>query len=202
MSASSIFISMANQALAKLLALDRGLKPKLDALNGRSLKVQLGTLQFAVVLDQGSLQLSEIPTADADATQFDMEVKTQLQSVMQMAIEHMTGQKSTQIGRLHVSGDAEFAKLLQDALRDYKPDLDQPFSDVFGDVLGFQLARGLRSAANFAMKGGKRFAESVRDYALDEAKIVVSRSEIEHYCEQVDELRDRVERLEARARRL
>ncbi len=201
MPASSIFVSVCNQALAKLLALDRALKPKLDALDGRSLKVELGALHFAVVLSNGSLRLSPVALDEADSTQFDLEVKTQLQSVLQMAFERISGQKSTQIGRLHVSGDAEFAKLLQEALRDYQPDLDQPFSDVFGDVIGFQLARGMRNAASFAVQRGKRLAETVRDYALDEARIVVSQTEIEQFCEQVDDVRDRAERVEVRVQR-
>ena len=84
----------------------------------------------------------------------------------------------------------------------FDPDWQQPFASVFGDVLGVQIAKGLAAALQQARIAGRNLAESAAEYVTEESRDVVPRAELDAFHDDVDVLRDDVERMAARIARL
>ena len=69
-------------------------------------------------------------------------------------------------------------------------------------MLGFQLARQFRRALSFMQRSAHDLATDSVDYLRDESRDLVARSELDDFLDDVDRLRDRGDRLEARVRGL
>ena len=106
------------------------------------------------------------------------------------------------VGRMNISGDADLARRLQRLAERFDPDWQQPFASVFGDVLGVQIAKALAAALQQARIAGRNLAESAAEYVTEESRDVVPRAELDAFHDDVDVLRDDVERIAARIARL
>ncbi|MGY0846167.1 SCP2 domain-containing protein, partial [Xanthomonas campestris] len=82
------------------------------------------------------------------------------------------------------------------------PDWQLPFVAVFGEILGVQIASAVRSALQQARRSATDLAQSAAEFVTEESRDVVPRAELEAFHDDVDELRDAVERLAARINRL
>jgi len=189
---ASAFDSM----LAAALALDPKSAATLAALEGKrvalqftqpELRVQLQVRQAALVTDDS-----------ADEPEADLVLKTTPGALLGLVVSRLSGDSSV-IGKIHIAGDAELAQHLQKWLSNFDPDWDELFSRSFGDVLGFQLARGARGFGSWLKRSAQQFASTSADYLQDESREIASRVELEQWYEDVDDLRDAIERA---ARRL
>lgn len=102
---------------------------------------------------------------------------------------------------MHINGDAELARHLQQLLRDYAPDVEGLFVAQFGDVLGVQLAQGLRAALARARAGGRALARDGAQFLAEESRDLVAKAELEAFAQDVEALSEAVERVERRLRR-
>ena len=78
----------------------------------------------------------------------------------------------------------------------------EPLTRVFGDVLGMQMANGFAFALRRAKTAAQGFASDSADWLTEESRVVVGREELAAFHEDVDAIRDDVERLAARIARL
>ena len=104
--------------------------------------------------------------------------------------------------QVEIAGDAELARRLERLATRFEPDIDEVFSRVFGDVVGFQIARGFRRAIGAARKSASALVRDAADYLVEERRDLVAKPEMEQFLDEVDELRERADRFEARFRRL
>ncbi|MET0224891.1 MAG: sterol-binding protein, partial [Dokdonella sp.] len=105
-------------------------------------------------------------------------------------------------GRVEIAGDAELARRLEYVATRFAPDFDEALARVFGDVLGLQIARGMRRALAWSRTAARGFAQDAADYLTEESRDLVARSELEQFLDDVDGLRERTDRLDARVRRI
>ena len=73
---------------------------------------------------------------------------------------------------------------------------------VFGEVLGVQIARAVRAALQQAQLAGRNLAGMAAEYITEESRDVVPRAELDAFHDDVDALRDGVERISAKIARL
>ena len=106
------------------------------------------------------------------------------------------------VGKLRIEGDAELARRLQKLAQAFDPDWDLPFMQVFGDVLGVQIAKAVKAALRQAQVVGANLAGTAAEYLTEESRDVVPRAELEAFHDDVDTLRDDVERIAAKVARL
>jgi ubiquinone biosynthesis protein UbiJ len=104
--------------------------------------------------------------------------------------------------RLRINGDAELARTLQGLARGFDPDWDKPFADALGPLLGPQVARALREGLHRGAGVARNFGRDAADFLTEESRDAVGRAELSAFLDEVDETRDRAERLQARAARL
>jgi ubiquinone biosynthesis protein UbiJ len=106
------------------------------------------------------------------------------------------------VGKLRVEGDAELARRLQKLAQGFDPDWQLPFVRVFGEVLGVQVAKAVAAGLRQAQVAARNLAETAAEYVTEESRDVVPRAELDAFHDDVDALRDDVERVAAKLARL
>lgn len=104
--------------------------------------------------------------------------------------------------QVEVSGNARLAAEVMFLFRHLRWDAEEDLSRLLGDVAAHRLAGAARAFAALHAEGARRIAEGVMEYALEERPILVSRPRMEVLAGAAARLRDDVDRLEHRIRRL
>ena len=191
-------------ALNRLLALDPGAQAALSALEGRRIRLTIEAPALALEVSVHDARFAIGPAnsdvADGKAEP-DLAVRSTLGGLLAQLPFLRTG-ASTGVGKIRIAGDAELARQLQRLAERYDPDWNLPFTGLFGDVLGVQIANGVRAALRGGRDGAVQFARHGAEFLTEESRDVIGRAELEAHLDDVDALRDRVERTAARMRNL
>ena len=105
-------------------------------------------------------------------------------------------------GKLELTGDTEAAQAFQSLLGFAAPDIEEELSGLVGDVAAHRLGEVARGVRNWARGARSTMATNIREYVQEESRDVPSRYETDRFASQVNSLRDDVDRLEARLKRL
>lgn len=190
-------------ALNRALMLDDDTRAALSRLDGRHIALHLASppLAMAIRVDGPALRVGPVDPAEVP----DLAVRTTLGGLLGQ-LQGMLGKPednhATPSGRVRVEGDAELARALQRMAQRFDPDWQRPFVSAFGEVIGMQVANGLASALKDARRAGAGVAATAAEYVVEESRDVVGRHELAAFHDDVDVLRDDVERIAARVSRL
>jgi ubiquinone biosynthesis protein UbiJ len=189
-------------ALNRALSLDPDTRTALQPLDGRSISLTLDSPALAMRIGVDGQGLTVGPVDDAQEA--DLAVRSTLGGVLAQLpfMARARSGNTAPAGRMKVSGDAELARQLQQLASRFDPDWQQPFVAVFGEVLGVQVALALRSALQKARHSAMDLAQTAAEYVTEESRDVIPRAELAAFNDDVDALRDDVERLAARIGRL
>jgi ubiquinone biosynthesis protein UbiJ len=105
-------------------------------------------------------------------------------------------------GRVRLSGDTELAQRFGNALAGLDIDWEEQLSRLTGDVIAHQLGRQVRRGRDYARTLGKTVDLDLGEYLTEELRVLPSRNEAEAQFDEIDRLRDDVERAAARLERL
>ena len=75
-------------------------------------------------------------------------------------------------------------------------------ANFFGDVIGHQIAVGLKGFGQQLKATGENLQQVAGEYLNSEQSPMAQAEELRHYANEVDRLRDAADRLEARMRKL
>ncbi|HET7662274.1 MAG TPA: SCP2 sterol-binding domain-containing protein [Rhodanobacteraceae bacterium] len=183
-------------ALNHALALDPDSQADLKALEGQRLDVHLRgpDLVMAIHVADGKLKVGP-----ADDEKPALRVSATPGGLLAMAMH--AGLEGIAPGKVDIAGDADLARRLEKLARGYAPDFEAGFARVFGDVLGVPLARAFAKALAHVRDSGRHFVEDGADWLREEARLSVAPGEMDDFLDEVDHLRERAERLEARMQR-
>ncbi|MDB6163274.1 MAG: hypothetical protein JWL98_706 [Xanthomonadaceae bacterium] len=189
-------------ALNRAVALDPDTRDALRGLDGQRVALEIERPPLALQVSVAGDRLLVGPV-DAEAEP-DLSVRGTLAALVSQlpfasALRHDDGPP---VGRLRMAGDAELARRLQRLARQFDPDWQRPFAAVFGDVLGVQIANALASALRQAQVLSRNLAQTSAEYLTEESRDIVGRDELNAFHDDVDTLRDDVERVAARVARL
>ncbi len=183
--------------LDRIVRLDPNFAEQLAPLQGRRLEFHLTAppLAFAATWQDGRFQIGPVPQSGEG----DLSLSASLGALLSQLLP---GREATAtVGRMRISGDAELARRLQQLVQRYDPDVEGLFVSTFGEVLGVQLAQGLKQALDGLRHAGKAAARDGAQFLTEESRDLVARAELEAFCDDVDDLRDAVERLERKIQR-
>jgi ubiquinone biosynthesis protein UbiJ len=102
---------------------------------------------------------------------------------------------------VRIDGDAGTAQAFERLLKQLDPDWEALFVESFGTVVGHQLWRILVEAGDVGRHVASTATEQTTRFLREESGVLVAREEVERFADEVDELREAVDRLEARIRR-
>ena len=185
-------------ALNRALALDPDIGANLVALEGRRVGVELRgmNLALAIAVREGKLRVG--PHWESAP---DLNVRAAPASLLAFALRR--GENAPlPPGKVEISGDAQLAWTLERIARDFRPDFEEAFARTFGDVVGVALARALRGAFAYARESAQALALDTAEFLREESRDLVAPAEMEQFLDDVDALRERAERLEARVQRV
>lgn len=186
-------------ALNRALALDPDTRDALKPLDGRRVALHLQAPPLALEIRVDRERLNVGPAFEESEP--DLSVRATLGGLLSQ-LPMFRRDDAPPVGRVRVSGDAELARRLQQLAQRFDPDWQQPFTTVFGDVVGVQVANAARGAFVQMKDVGASLADNAASYVVEESRDVVGRAELDAFHDDVDGVRDGVERLAARVARL
>jgi ubiquinone biosynthesis accessory factor UbiJ len=164
-------------------------------LSGRSLAIVIRDVARLRVASTGLTLTVSVDAREADATltggPFGL-----------LALGGDSAQAVLQRGEVTIDGDADVAEKFRELLQRLRPDVEEELSLVLGDVPAHQLARLGSAAARWTAKAADTTLENLSEYLGHERGDLVSRNEGEQFLRGVDEVREGVDRLQARLERL
>lgn len=103
---------------------------------------------------------------------------------------------------VRIEGDAEFANTINRVSKALRWEAEHDLEPFFGPIAARRLAEGARAAAEVLVATQRRLAENAAEFLLEEQPLLVRRSAVEEFGEQVARLRDDTERAAKRLARL
>jgi len=165
----------------------------LAELQGRSMELRFAATPFRVRLAAAPEALSVRPAGDEPA---DAVIEGTPLSFLRLATGEAT--RSIRAGGMDVRGDAEIAEGFRRLLDAARPDLEEELSRLTGDVAAHYLAGFARESLEFMRRARGTFARNVAEYLTEESRDLPVRIEVDEFLEDVDRLREAVDRLDAR----
>ncbi len=103
---------------------------------------------------------------------------------------------------IDVAGNARLASEVMVLARQLRWDAEEDLSRIVGDVAAHRIADGVRTIAGWHLDAGRRIAEAFAEHAVEEAGLLVRRSEHESHAAALSALSDALARLDKRISRL
>jgi len=113
-----------------------------------------------------------------------------------------SGEAAIRSGDVDLTGDAATAQRFQKLLDLAQPDIEEELSRVIGDVAAHRVAKIARGVGKWARDARSTMGGNIREYLQEESRDVPTRYEVDRFTQQVGTLRDDVERVAARLKRL
>lgn len=169
----------------------------LAELEGRSLRIAARYTPWRVRLSAagGRLLLSRSGDGPVDATL----------NGTPFALLSMTREDPQEVirrGDVQIEGDGQVAGIFQELALLLRPDLEAELAQLIGDVPAFGVGSLLRRALDYGRNVARTGAQNVGEYLAHERRELVPRAEARQFLEEVDALREHVDRVAARVARL
>jgi ubiquinone biosynthesis accessory factor UbiJ len=115
-----------------------------------------------------------------------------------LALSSPKAQAVLQRGDVTISGDAEVAEKFRELAQLLRPDFEEELAMLVGDVPAHQLGRLARFGADLGRRAAETTLTNLAEFLAHERGDLVSRPEGEQFLRGVDQVREGVDRLEAR----
>ena len=189
-----LLASLIEGALERAIHLDDQIEDRLAALNGKSVQLALDgvgiDLYFSGTDDSLTIRAESEEAADTI-------IRGTPTALLALAVPDWRASGSG----VRIEGDAGTAQALEKLFRQLDPDWERLITDQFGEVVGHQLWRMAQDALNISKRSSNLAREQIGHYLREESGLLASPAEVQQFTAEVDELREAVDRLEARLRR-
>jgi ubiquinone biosynthesis protein UbiJ len=103
---------------------------------------------------------------------------------------------------VRIEGDAEFANTISQLSRGLRWEPEHDLERLFGPIGATRIVGGARSTVNSLRAGGRRLAENLAEFLVEERPVLARPGQVEAFGADVVRLRDDVERAAKRVARL
>ncbi|MCU8505786.1 SCP2 domain-containing protein [Vibrio vulnificus] len=104
--------------------------------------------------------------------------------------------------KLILEGDIQLAQKFAQLISDAKPDVEEWVSRVTGDVVAHSLAQGVKNVGGFVGRQAKKQQHHLAQVITEEWRLAPGPLEVAYFCDQVDDTKSDLARLEARLQKL
>ena len=179
-------------AVNHLLSRQPQLSTALAAHAGKSATIDAGLQRFCwQVTADGLLQAPE-PVSDADGT------SSVTISIAPADLPLIMANPDRAVAHVHLSGDADFARAISEVATGLRWDAEADLSNIVGDIAAVRIVQVAQSLAGELKSGGRKLAENIAEYLLEENPMLLYRRAGDDFASDVAVLRDDVERLSKR----
>lgn len=190
-----VFAGLLEASLNRALALDPRSAKRLLALQDKCLQLDIEDLGITLYLafDSGHVSVSLDSEREPDTV-----IRGTPAALFGMAAPDASGTWGLPGSDVNIAGNANLARDIERLFSQLEPDWQAPLSDLFGDVLAYQMTTGLTQGFEALRRAAGDGAEMTAAYFRDEAGELVGRAELAGFGRAVDALSDAADRLQAR----
>ena len=186
---TNLLARILSKAIKKLIQYDPNSIKKLKPLAGKKVKITIQPINQSIVL---LLQDETIEVSTDDNIEVDTTISGKPTALFAMSTnQHIPG-----LDGVVINGDASTGQFVADFLKNLRPDWEDAWCDLLGEVPGYHVSQLIKTVSS----AGKSFVDSVRnsakEFLLEENRELISEHEMEDFLDQVDDLSADVIRLE------
>ena len=197
MSVPALVLAGLEITLNRYLALDPETLSRLAGMTGKLIAVELRGVGITLYMapHSGGIQLLREFDGSADA----------VISGTPMALARVgIGEERSLLfaGEVEIRGDVTLGQRFESVLRELDIDWEEQLSHLVGDAAAHQVGNLVRDTLQWGAKSVDTFGRDLTEYLQEESRQLPQRDEVNKFLAAVDVLRNDVERLEARVKRL
>lgn len=195
---NSLLVEMAESAVNQYLSLDPEISEQLGDLEGRCIAIEISTppIKLFCFPRAGGLSLQSVFEDEADC-----KISGSLAGILKM-IRSENPAEILSSGEVSITGDSRLAQDFSDTLSQMDIDWEELLSKLTGDFAAHRIGSAVRQGQHWFKDGLKAFGLDSTEYLQEESGVLPTGIEIEKFIRDVDVLRDDVERLDAKIRKL
>jgi ubiquinone biosynthesis protein UbiJ len=191
MPATFAWLASAEAVFNRNIAASSAAAALVKRLEGTSLQVDItGMTRIRASAFAGRLGL-----AAGDDTPADAHITGSPPALLQLLRGSTTAQSRAAV---QIRGDAEIANLYRELFTAARPDLEEELSRWVGDMPARHLSQLAKSVRTWARRARRTAGENIAEYLQEEGRDLVTKTEMQEFLRGVDDLRDGVDRVEAR----
>ena len=198
MTIKPLLIGTFETALNKYLSLDEDVAIFLQPLAGKIIAVNIQPFNETLYLcptTQG-IQIIDFYEGTIDTT-----LTGSLAALGLMGLSS-TPARSFFSGEVLIEGDLKIGQQFQTLFEQLDIDLEEPLSQITGDVIAHKIGNFFRSANQWQQESLKTAQLNIREFLQDETQDLPPAPEVNMLSQDIDQLKEECDRLEARIKRL
>jgi ubiquinone biosynthesis accessory factor UbiJ len=168
------------------------------SLQGRRLAIRISGSPWSSVVESTGSTLKASRVTDASTADKPADATISGAPLSLLALAGADAQSVIQRGDVRIEGDAEIAQQFRELGRLLRPDLEAILAGVLGRSGAHIAMQSLRAATDWTRAAAWTQIRNVSEYLAHERGDLVPRTEAEHYLSGVDQLREQLDRIEAR----
>ena len=196
MAADVVIERLLDRAVAQAVADSPRAAALIERLRGRTLAIQVSGTPWSTVIESTGRTLKAQRCADASGQDTDAKITGAPLSLLGLAGKD--AQAVIQRGDVRIEGDAEIAQQFRELGLLLRPDLEAGMARVVGRSGAHIAMRGMRAVADWTRAAAWTSVRNVAEYLAHETGDLVSRPEAQHYLAGVDQVREQLDRIDAR----
>jgi len=190
MPATPAWLASAEAVLNRSIAASSQTAALARRLEGTSFLIESGAMRVRAGIFAGRLALQAGDDSPADA-----HIAGSVPALLQMLKAGGPGQAGSSV---QIRGDAEIANRYRELLAAARPDFEEELSRWVGDMPARRLSQIARSVRSWARRARRTAGENIAEYLQEEGRDLVSKPELDEFLRGVDDMREAVDRIEAR----
>ena len=197
MSVPALVLAGLEITLNRYLSLDPETQSRLAGITGKLIAVELRGMGITLYMapHSGGIQLLREYDGSADAVISGTPV-----ALARVGIGEERGLLFA--GEVEIRGDVTLGQRFESVLRELDIDWEEQLSRLVGDAAAHQIGNLVRDALQWGAKSMDTLGSDLTEYLQEESRQLPQRDEVNKFLAAVDVLRNDVERLEARVKRL
>jgi ubiquinone biosynthesis protein UbiJ len=178
----------------RYLSLDPEVAEKLAQLEGRVIAVEITGVKKTLYFfpHQAGMNVTEYYQGEADTT-----LRGSPFALLKMSMSKDVAPLMLK-GEVEIEGDVRLGRNFKKILSEMDVDWEEYIARIIGDAPAHHLASLGRKIMNWGRQASTDVAADIAEYLQEESRDVVSKAELEMFYEDVDALRNQLDRFQAR----
>jgi len=182
------------EAINKYLALDPNSKIKLKNLSGKVLKLNIKPLEIFFCFEETQIKIKpELGSSEVNTT-----IEGYPLAFIQLHFSSTENAPNLFKQELTINGDIDFGQKARDLFQTIDIDWEEHLSHLTGDIIAHQCANLFKRTVSFTNDISQSMQQNLTEYLQEETKHLPAREEIEDFFDDVDNLKLRLDRLQAK----
>jgi ubiquinone biosynthesis protein UbiJ len=196
-------LSAVETAINAWLKLDSETLPRFVELNGKIIRLHITGLDFNLYFfpsTSGIQVLGNYPSEKAGGI-VDATIHGSPMALIRLGTSNNAGETMLK-SDVEIDGDMKVAETFSAILKEVDIDWEELLSKLVGDIVAHQAGQVARGASGWFKETVEAMKLNTGEYISEESKLSPADAEVQHYMEQVDNIRMDVDRLSARVSNL